>query len=130
MPHVMEIGHEVAGRRKDGTTFPVDLAISRSLVKDNMLLIGIVRDITERKQAQDEILRLNASLEERVLLRTDLLTKEIAERKHAEAELLRFKNVLDNTLDMIFMFEPESLRFVYVNQGALLSMGYSRESYL
>ena len=42
----------------------------------------------------DEILRLNASLEERVLLRTDLLTKEIAERKHAEAELLRFKNVI------------------------------------
>ena len=36
--------------------------------------------------------------------------------------------LLDNTLDMIFM--PESLRFVYVNQGALLSMGYSREDLL
>ena len=58
------------------------------------------------------------------------LVVDITERKRAAAELLRFKNVLDNTLDMIFMFEPESLRFVYVNQGAVLSMGYSREELL
>ena len=58
------------------------------------------------------------------------LTEESAERKRTEVELLRFKNVLDNTLDMIFMFEPKSLHFVYVNQGALLSTGYSREELL
>ncbi len=58
------------------------------------------------------------------------LRKEITERIQAEAESLRFKNVLDNTLDMILMFEPDTLRFVYVNQGAILSMGYSREELL
>ncbi len=58
------------------------------------------------------------------------LNEEIAEHKRAEAELLRFKHVLDNTLDMIFMFEPESLRFVYVNQGAILNMNYSQEELL
>ncbi len=58
------------------------------------------------------------------------LILDITERKRAEAELLRFKNVLDSTLDMIFMFEPASLRFVYLNQGAVLSMGYSREELL
>ena len=46
-----------------------------------------------------------------------------------EEELLRFKNVLDNTLDMIFMFDPDSLRFIYVNQGALLNMGYNHEEW-
>ncbi len=61
---------------------------------------------------------------------TEENAEEVAERKRAEAELLRFKNVLDNTLDMIFMFEPESLRYVYVNQGVVLSMGYSREELL
>ncbi|MEO7558083.1 MAG: CHASE domain-containing protein [Gammaproteobacteria bacterium] len=61
---------------------------------------------------------------------TSHLSEEITEHKRTEAELLRFKNVLDNTLDMIFMFEPESLRFVYLNQGAVLSMGYSREELL
>ncbi len=58
------------------------------------------------------------------------ITHDITARKRAAAELLRLKHVLDNTLDMIFMFEPESLRFVYVNQGAILSMGYSLEELL
>ncbi len=62
--------------------------------------------------------------------RTAELTQEIAEHRQTEAETLRFKNILNNTLDMIFMFDPESLRFVYLNQGAVLSMGYSREELL
>ncbi len=78
----------------------------------------------------DEIRRLNASLEDRVQQRTTALIEEVAERKRAEAELLRFKNALDNTLDMIFMFEPEFLRFVYLNQGAVQRTGYIREELL
>ncbi len=75
---------------------------------------------------QRQVLLYNEQLESLVAQRTD----EITERKRAEAELLQFKNVLDNTLDMIFMFEPESLRFVYLNRGAVLSMGYSKEELL
>ncbi len=56
--------------------------------------------------------------------------RDISKRKLADAEILRFKNIMDNTLDMIFMFEPESLCFVYLNQGAILSMGYSEEELL
>ena len=55
------------------------------------------------------------------------VTQDITARKQAEAELHRFKNILDNILDMIFMFEPETLRYVYANQGAVLRMGYSRQ---
>ena len=62
--------------------------------------------------------------------RSTALSQEIAEHKHAQSEIFRFKNVLDNTLDMIFMFEPDSLRFVYLNRGAILSTGYSREELL
>ena len=79
----------------------------------------IVKDMTVLVRAEAEMAQ-----------RTTALIEEVAERKRAEAELLRFKNILDNTLDMIFMFEPESLRFVYLNQGAVLSMGYSREELL
>ncbi len=75
---------------------------------------------------QRQVLLHNEQLESLVAQLTD----EITERKRAEAEILRFKNVLDNTLDMIFMFEPESLRFVYVNQGAVLGTGYSQEELL
>ena len=79
---------------------------------------------------QRQVLLHNEHLESLVAQRTLALTVEIAERKKTETETLRFKNVLDNTLDMIFMFEPVSLRFVYVNQRALLSMSYSRKELL
>ncbi|MGA7750430.1 MAG: PAS domain S-box protein, partial [Gallionella sp.] len=42
----------------------------------------------------------------------------------------RLRNILDNTQDMIFIFAPDTLRFVYVNKGAISSIGYSREELL
>ena len=48
-------------------------------------------------------------------------------RSRAERVLSRFKTTLDKTLDCVFMFEPGSLRFFYVNQGALDQIGYSKE---
>ena len=44
--------------------------------------------------------------------------------------ITRFKNILDDTLDMIYMFRSDTLRFVYLNQGAVMNLGYSREELL
>lgn len=41
---------ELSGRRKDGSIFPIDIAISSSIQNDQPLFIGVVRDITERKR--------------------------------------------------------------------------------
>lgn len=47
--------------------------------------------------------------------------------QNSELELQRFKTALDQTLDCIFMFDPESLKFLYVNQGAVNQLGYTKE---
>lgn len=47
---IIGIGREVTGLRKDGGTFPMDLAVSRSSLNNQPLFIGLVRDITERKR--------------------------------------------------------------------------------
>jgi len=44
------MGRELIGQRKGGDTFPMDLAISRSIHNERPLFIGLVRDITERKR--------------------------------------------------------------------------------
>jgi len=62
--------------------------------------------------------------------RAAALTGEIAEHNKTEAELLEFKNVMDNMLDTIVMIDPQTLRFVYLNQGAISNLGYTREELL
>jgi PAS domain S-box-containing protein len=47
---IIGLGREVEGRRKDGSVFPMDLAVSRSTHHGRPLFIGLVRDITERKR--------------------------------------------------------------------------------
>ena len=55
-------GREVRGLRKDGSTFPLDLAVAKVEVEGRILYSGIVRDITERKQAEAKILLQNEEL--------------------------------------------------------------------
>ncbi len=55
-------GREVRGLRKDGSTFPLDLAVAQVEVEGRVLYSGIVRDITERKQAEAKILLQNEEL--------------------------------------------------------------------
>ncbi|MCH8965560.1 MAG: PAS domain S-box protein [Planctomycetes bacterium] len=52
---VIGIGREVRGKRKDGSVFPLDLALSEVCVGDQRSFVGIVRDITERKQAEETV---------------------------------------------------------------------------
>jgi PAS domain S-box-containing protein len=56
-------GREVVGRRKDGATFPVELAISEFRLGDRRYFTGIVRDITERKRAEEAPRTVSGELE-------------------------------------------------------------------
>ncbi len=53
---IIGIGREVTGLRKNGDTFPMDLAVSQVEMGGRRLFTGIVRDITERKRAEAELL--------------------------------------------------------------------------
>lgn len=49
---IIGIGREVIGKRKDGSTFPMDLAVSKFYIGDNIHYVGIVHDISERKATE------------------------------------------------------------------------------
>ena len=56
---IIGIGREVVGRRKDGTVFPMDLSVSEVRLADRRLFTGFIRDITERKRLEKEILEIS-----------------------------------------------------------------------
>ncbi len=56
---------EVAGRRKDGSEFPIELAVGEVHVEGRRLFTGFVRDITARKEAERQVARLGAETVER-----------------------------------------------------------------
>lgn len=54
-----DVRREVEGLRKDGTACPLELAISTVCVENQQLFTVIVRDVSERKRAEEELRQLH-----------------------------------------------------------------------
>jgi PAS domain S-box-containing protein len=60
---IIGIGREVEGRRKDGSTFPMDLGVSDFWLGKRRHFTGIVSDITQRQQAEEAVRSVTQQLE-------------------------------------------------------------------
>jgi PAS domain S-box-containing protein len=52
---IIGIGREVVGLRKDGTLFPMDLSVGEMRFGARRMFVGVTRDISERKRADEEL---------------------------------------------------------------------------
>lgn len=52
---IVGVGREVVGRRKGGSTFPMELAVSEGQHAGEIMFIGAIRDITKRKAAEQAL---------------------------------------------------------------------------
>jgi PAS domain S-box-containing protein len=91
------ITFETRHRRKDGTSFPVEARIGQ-FEQDGRRFLCLVRDITERKRAEDEL----------------------------RASEARFRTFVDHAMDGFFLLD-EHQAILDVNRQACESLGYSRE---
>jgi len=59
---IIGLGRLVVGQRKDGSTFPMELAVGEMRSGDRRFFTGFVRDTTERQEAQQRLQDLQAEL--------------------------------------------------------------------
>jgi PAS domain S-box-containing protein len=93
---IIGIGREVVGRRKDGTTFPMDLSISEVTVGGRRMFTGLVHDVTERKRAEELLRKSQEELEIRVRKRTaelDRANQQLSQAKEAAEAASRAKSL-------------------------------------
>ncbi|BFR48699.1 EAL domain-containing protein [Nitratidesulfovibrio sp. HK-II] len=131
---------EVAAVRRDGTPCWVELSLVRRQVMGTTYGICLVRDVTERRRAQDALHRAHGLLERKVRERTRELSRanaqlmlENAERRTVEQALrraeARFRGIFEHALEGIFQSTPEG-RFLSVNPAMARILGYDDEQEL
>ena len=99
---------EVQGRRKDGSPFPMELALSETRLGLRRIFTGIIRDISEYKKGVEERIRL---------------------LKELEAERALLNSLLDNAPVGLGFFDHE-LRYLRVNPALAEINGLAVEAHL
>ena len=131
---------EITGKRQDGSVIPLEVSTSAMKARDQWSFVCVFRNITERKNAEVAINKLNDELEHKVIERTAQLNgvnrelkMEIIERTQVEsnlrdalAESQRFREALDHVSAYIYMKDHQS-RYVYANRPTLELFGCSAE---
>ena len=80
---------EIFARRKDGSEFPAEASIAKQVINGRRVYMVVLRDVTERRQAEVALAAANGALEARVADRTRALEAEIRRREETHAALIQ-----------------------------------------
>lgn len=87
------VGREVMGRRRDGTTVPIELSVGETVVDGEILYTGILRDISKRKRIEAELLEATRDKEANEL-KTNFLAHMSHEMRTPLNAILGFSEIM------------------------------------
>jgi len=86
-PHIIGIGREVTGLKKDSTTFPFRLGVSQVQFSGRKIYTGFIHDLSREKEAEAQLREYAAHLEEEVEKRTIWLKDTVTALEDAKEEV-------------------------------------------
>ena len=86
-PHIIGIGREVSGLKKDGSIFPFRLGVSEVQFLGRKVYTGFIHDLSREKEAEEKLREYAAHLEEEVEKRTIWLKGTVNELQKAKEEV-------------------------------------------
>jgi len=86
-PHIIGIGREVIGLKKNGSTFPFRLSVSEVQYSGRKIYTGFIHDLSHQKEAEERLKEYAAHLEELVEKRTHSLKDTVKALQKAKEEV-------------------------------------------
>lgn len=86
-PHIIGIGREVMGLKKDGSRFPFRLGVSEVQFSGRKIYTGFIHDLTREKEAEETLKEYAIHLEDLVEERTESLKKSMQALQTAKEEV-------------------------------------------
>jgi len=86
-PHIIGIGREVTGLKKDGSTFPFRLGVSEVQFSGRKIYTGFIHDLSREKEAEEKLKEYAAHLEELVEERTQKLQDFVKALERAKEDV-------------------------------------------
>jgi PAS domain S-box-containing protein len=97
-PRIIGIGREVKGMRKDGSIFPLRLAVSEVKLDNRRIYTGIIHDLSNVKEAEQRILALNHALEKQNEDLDNIVRERTEKLANVVGQLLQTNNRLEGEI--------------------------------